>query len=213
MNDQGQRREVLQIKKYPNRRYYDASRSCHVTLHQVHDLILSGKDVCITDSKTSEDITNLVLTQILLEKDQPKLDIFPASIFHTMIRSDRQVLRGYVEQFLGPMVNLAAASRRQMEDYFRSASGGTLGTPMDWANRMMELFGDGRAATPSSAPTPDPEWDAPSDADVSESAIPATPPDHPPNDAQSLKELRAQAAELVRRIEELGPQPSDHNSD
>ena len=71
---------VLQIKKYPNRRYYDATRSCHVTLQEVYDLVRDGQDVCVTDSRTGEDITNLNLMQDMLEKDQPKLDVFPSRV-------------------------------------------------------------------------------------------------------------------------------------
>lgn len=213
MNEPQQGREVLQIKKYPNRRYYDATRSCHVTLHDVHDLILDGKDVVITDSRTNEDITNLVLTQILLEKDQPKLDIFPASILHMMIRSNRQVLRGYVERFFAPMLNMVASSQRQFEQFMRSASGGTFMTPLDWANKMMEYFGTGgRSAGPGSAdPVPDPEWDA---ADLGEPGQPFTrsvdsrPAGHP-SDPESIEDLKAQASDLIRRIEELGKSKSE----
>ena len=66
----GRQPEVIQIKKYPNRRYYDTSNSRHVTLQEMHDLIVSGKDICVTDSRNGDDITNLVLTQILLERDE-----------------------------------------------------------------------------------------------------------------------------------------------
>ena len=45
------------INKYPNRRYYDTLNSRHVTLQEVHDLIISGKDVCVTDTRTGEDLT------------------------------------------------------------------------------------------------------------------------------------------------------------
>jgi len=215
MIDHGQGREVLHIKKYPNRRYYDTSRSCHVTLHHVHDLILSGKDVCITDSKTDEDITNLVLIQILLEKDQPKLDVFPSSIFHMMIRSNRQVLHGYVEQFVGPMMQMIASSRKQFEEYMRGAAGSAFMTPLDWANRMMELFA--QSPTPPSPdptpPPPDPEWDEPVPERAPGATRPTSVSDPDPKDASSIEDLRAEAAALVRRIEQLGQQPDGDASE
>jgi len=182
---------VLQIKKYPNRRYYDTTRSCHVTLHEVYDLIMAGKDVCITDSKTGEDITNLVLTQILLEQDQPKLDIFPASIFHLMIRSNRQAIGGYVERFLAPMWNLWASSQKQFDHYVRETVAGKMMSPMDWARGMMSAFGVGQGSTPS------PGHDSEPPADWNGS------PDGQANDPEDLDELRRQAAELMHRIERL----------
>jgi polyhydroxyalkanoate synthesis repressor PhaR len=103
--------EALQIKKYPNRRYYDTTRSRHITLQEVRDLIRSGRAVSITSSRTGKDITNLVLAQIIMEKDRPKLDLLPPSILHLMIRLDHQALRSYLGRFLG--LSLAAASEFQ----------------------------------------------------------------------------------------------------
>ena len=47
----------LIIKKYPNRRYYDATRSRHVTFEELHSLVRDGYELQVTDSKTGEDIT------------------------------------------------------------------------------------------------------------------------------------------------------------
>ena len=174
--------EVVQIKKYPNRRYYDAARSQHVTLQDVHDIILDGRDVCVTDSRTGDDITNLVLTQVLLEKDQPKLDLFPSSILHAMIRSNRQVLRSSLERFFGPFYGLLATSQKQFDAYLRQAMPGGMVSPLDWANNLMQTF-SGSAAKPRPV---DPE-----------------PPAPRPPDRADLDELRRQLAALQRRVEEL----------
>lgn len=180
-------KQLLHIKKYPNRRYYDTTRSCHVTLQEVHDLVVGGQDVCITDSRTGDDITNLVLMQIILEKDQPKLDIFPSSILHLMIRSNRQALRGYVDQFFTPFLSMLARSQKQFDAYMRRAMAGRFVTPMDWANSMLEAFGGSRSNgmdRPSEGITPD----SPADGGAS---------------GESVEELRAQLADLERRIEDL----------
>jgi polyhydroxyalkanoate synthesis repressor PhaR len=223
MDYQNHGREVLHIKKYPNRRYYDMTRSAHVTLHEVHDLILTGKDVCITDSKTGEDITNLVLTQILLEKDQPKLDIFPAAIFHMMIRSNRQVLRGYVDHFFSPFMSIMASSQKQFDQYLRSATGGAFMTPLEWTNRIMEMFGGRSTQADGAAGSYDPEWDSapPETADEAGGRAPGVragrdsqgvaPSARVGEDSEaSIDELRDQAAELMRRIEALSQPAAQH---
>ncbi len=191
--------DVVHIKKYPNRRYYDPSQSCHLTLQDVHDLIVSGKDVAVTDSRTGDDITNVVLAQILLEKDQPKLDIFPTSLFHTMIRSNRQVLRGYSERFLGPFLGMVASSQRQFDSFLRQAMGGGFSNPLDWASGMMEAF------NPSAEPAG--EADAPPTSEESVHADNPTPdeaPRGPASDPDDLEGLRTQLADLTARIEKLG---------
>lgn len=173
-------REVISIKKYPNRRFYDATRSRHVTLQEVHDLIIAGHDVCVTDSRTGDDITNLVLTQILLEKDQPKLDLFPASILHMMIRTNRNALRATFERFYSPFLNLMATSQKQMDNYLRKAMHGQMLTPMDWAREMMHVF---------------------SGAKTQENGAGVSPPE--PSDDAEIEELREQLTALKRRLDSL----------
>jgi polyhydroxyalkanoate synthesis repressor PhaR len=193
---EGGTKEVLQIKKYPNRRFYDATRSQHVTLQEVYDLVVAGRDVVISDSKTGDDITNLVLTQILLEKDPPKLDLFPAWMLHQLIRSNRHVLRSTVDRFLGPFVNVFAATQRQFETYMRQAMRGEFVTPLDWASGMM------RAMAPGSRPNGRAEGEM---ADLSDFEVPdeSTTPGRAP---QEVDELRRQISELTRRIEEMSTQ-------
>lgn len=181
----GRGSQLIQIKKYPNRRYYDATNSRHVTLQEVHDLVASGKDVCVTDSRNGDDITNLVLTQILLEQDEPKLDLFPSSVLHLMIRSNRQVLRSSMERFFGPFQGLLSTSQKQFDAYLRQAMNTNVASPMEWANRVMQAF----AGLPP-APT-------------ATTSRPPEPPAETRDTNETLDHLREQLAALQRRVEEL----------
>src|SRR6516225_8541745 len=61
------------IKKYPNRRLYNTSSRTYVNLNDLAELIRKGEEVQVVDAKTGEDITRIVLTQIIVEdaKDAP----------------------------------------------------------------------------------------------------------------------------------------------
>ena len=61
------------IRKYPNRRLYDTSSGRYVNLEDVAQLIRSGAEVQVVDARTGEDLTRVVLTQIIVEdaKGQP----------------------------------------------------------------------------------------------------------------------------------------------
>jgi len=61
------------IKKYPNRRLYDTSSGRYVNLDDVATLIRQGADVQVVDARTGEDLTRVILTQIIVEdvKGQP----------------------------------------------------------------------------------------------------------------------------------------------
>lgn len=180
---------MLQIKKYPNRRYYDATRSCHVTLQEVYDLVRAGHDVNVTDSKSGEDITNVILLQVMLEKDPPKLDVFPTSILHMMVRSNRQAVRTVFDGIFGPFMKVWTNSQRQFDTYVRSTMGGVR-TPMDWANDMMRAFMPGSTHGESGDPA-----DFPPDQ---------PPMDHPADSSdQTLNVLKAQVEALQRQIHAL----------
>lgn len=56
----------LEIRKYPNRRYYDVTRSQHLTLEDIRSLVRENYDIRVTDSKSGSDITAKVLAQIIL---------------------------------------------------------------------------------------------------------------------------------------------------
>jgi polyhydroxyalkanoate synthesis repressor PhaR len=179
----------VQIKKYPNRRYYDKLHSRHVTLQEVYELIASGRDVIVTDARTGEDITNLVLVRILVEKEHPKLDLFPSAILHMLIRSNRQALQRTAERLSEPLLVLLAAPQKEADAHQNE----TIVRPM------------------ASKPSPAGEMTQAQGGNVA-SAQPAhdEPPAETPNklaekrrDTAAVSELRSQIDALPRQIGQL----------
>jgi len=68
------------IKKYSNRKLYDTKEKKYVNLSEVSRLIREGVDLKVMDNKTKEDITSLVLAQIIVEQEKTKKIMLP-SIF------------------------------------------------------------------------------------------------------------------------------------
>lgn len=100
--------ELVRVRKYPNRRLYDTSRSRHVTQQEVLDLVLSGRRVEVTDSRTNSDITNAVLLQILIDRDADRIAKLPVALVHWAARAGHDDLVGVANQ----AVQAAAAPRR-----------------------------------------------------------------------------------------------------
>lgn len=189
---------VLQIKKYPNRRFYDSTRSEHVTLHEVYELVKSGYDVTITDTRSGEDITNSILLQIILEKDQPKLLMLPPSVLHMLIRSQSQALQGSLERVFGPFMQMMSASQTQFDSYLKEAMGNVshgVPSPLEWANSMLGAFNNNVPPSPTpddtQEPTHQPAEEPPITSDQRE-------------DEAELDELRAQMEELTKQVNKLG---------
>ena len=171
----------LQIKKYPNRRFYDSTRGRNVSLADLHDLILAGHELTIVDSTTGEEITNLILTQLILEHHAPKLSIFPAPILHQIIRTQEQFLGSVLEQFFRQTIQAQQAVQAQWAKMWESAfrlPPAAMAAPVDW----MQAWRDAVAA-------------------AGESAAPSAP--EPPKRETEVDELRQQISALMQRVEEL----------
>lgn len=198
-NTSSPRRQV-ELRKYPNRRYYDGSRSRHVTLEEIYSLIRAGHDVHVTDSKTGEDITAKVLAQIILEHDAPKLTIFPADLLHQVIRANEPLVRDFVEKYFNQALRAFLESQRQFDRYLRQTLGLQASLPLggDWARIMMGPFAflpPAKESTPASQSGSD---DVPDATEAPSAEANAESKDlH-----RMVQELKSQVAALEKRLEE-----------
>ena len=78
--------EVVEIKKYSNRRLYDTSKSAYVKLDEVSEIIRGGRQVKVVEAGSGEDVTSYILTQILVEEARKKKFLLPVEFLHLMIR-------------------------------------------------------------------------------------------------------------------------------
>jgi polyhydroxyalkanoate synthesis repressor PhaR len=96
---------MILIKKYPNRRLYDTTKSQYVNLEFVRGLINERIEFKIVDSKTDADITKSILLQIISESEtEEHQSLLTDVLLKQLIRfydSDMQVfVRQYLEQSL-----------------------------------------------------------------------------------------------------------------
>lgn len=87
------------IKKYSNRRLYDTTHKKYVTLDEISNLIKDGSEIKVLDSQTDEDITKIVLMQVVLESEKNKEDILPTSFLHMLIKYGNRIARDFFENY------------------------------------------------------------------------------------------------------------------
>ncbi len=114
---------VVQLRRYPNRRYYDAAQSRHLTLEEIFQLICEGQEVQVNDSKSGEDITVRVLAQLILDQAPSKLAALPAELLHQIIRSNESLLREFVDKYFYRAFSVFIESQREWDRYLRRALG------------------------------------------------------------------------------------------
>lgn len=84
------------LRKYPNRRIYDATRNTHVTLAEIADRVKVGERIRILDYKTGEDLTQVTMGQVLVETLKSRPDYLPLDLVTLMIRAQDNVVRDFL---------------------------------------------------------------------------------------------------------------------
>ncbi len=92
--------EARLIKKYANRRLYDASQSRHVTLDDIRNLVVGGVRVKVIEDKTNEDITRLILLQVIADQEQFGRPLLSTALLETLIRFYGNSLQTFLSAYL-----------------------------------------------------------------------------------------------------------------
>lgn len=127
---------MISIKKYPNRRLYDTSKSVYINLEDIKRMINERVEFEIVDSKTKDVITKSVLLQIISESETNQAQsLLTDKLLQQLIRfydSDMQpVLRQYLEQSLVSFMEQQDQMQGMMKTMVNS-------TPLGMFSKMME---------------------------------------------------------------------------
>ncbi len=135
------------IKKYENRRLYDVTHSRYVNLDEVARAVQDGYDVQVLDASTGEDLTRLVMTQIITESAKTADSVFPLDILREMV-----VASGKASQ------ESALNYMRAVADMYKNALRGFTHTmsPFEIVQNMMNSASGAQVDSAPPAPVPEP---------------------------------------------------------
>jgi len=145
------------IRKYANRRLYDAHDSRHVTLDDLRKLIAGGQRIKVVDDKSGDDITRSILLQIIASQEQFGTPVLSLQLLEAIIRfygnPIQQMLTSYLEQSIGGLL--------RQQNLMQAEMAKALETPMapiaEMARQNMEMWAKMQASmlsafTPTAAP-------------------------------------------------------------
>lgn len=140
-----EKRELVVIKKYANRRLYNTETSSYVTLDDLATMVRSDRDFVVYDAKTGEDLTHAVLTNIIVEQESRGTgpSMLPIPFLRQLIRfyddSMAKMVPGYLQ--------FSLESLAKEQDRFRNQFARSFGNPtaafdiyQEQVRRNMELF-------------------------------------------------------------------------
>jgi polyhydroxyalkanoate synthesis repressor PhaR len=129
------------IKKYANRRLYDAASSRHVTLDDLKRLIVEGKKIRVVDDKSGEDITRSVLLQIIAEQEHFGRPILSVPVLEALIRFYGNAMQEYMTRYLEQSVeNFVQQQQAAQAQLTRMMSGTPLASVADLTRQNLESW-------------------------------------------------------------------------
>lgn len=128
---------MITIKKYPNRRLYDTSKSQYVNLEAIKHLVMTHQEFEVVDSKTEENLTKSILLQIITEQESNDGQaVLTQNVLKQLIRfygSDMQsFMSQYLEQSVATFMERQDAIQNVMQDLLDKAS------PLNVFNQLVE---------------------------------------------------------------------------
>jgi len=106
--------KTVVIKKYENRRLYDTTNSRYVNLEEVAQLLQQGNDVQVIDASSGEDITRLILTQIIVEDAKTPESSFPLDLLRQMVVASGRGSQESALQYMKAMLDVYQNAYRAM---------------------------------------------------------------------------------------------------
>ena len=125
------------LRKYSNRRLYDTSRSCYVTLEDVKELVLSGEAFQVQDSKTGQDLTRNILLQIIAEQEaEGHGTLLTNQVLQQLIRFYGDPMQGMMSQYLEQSISAFLDHQDRMRDQMKTMMGAA--NPLNMMSRMAD---------------------------------------------------------------------------
>jgi polyhydroxyalkanoate synthesis repressor PhaR len=138
---------AIVIKKYPNRRLYNASSRAYVNLADLAALIRKGEQIQVVDAKTGEDLTRVVLTQIILEDAKDAPTGLPLELLRQLIMASDRAGKEFIMWYLKSAFDAYEKVQDAVQDRLKDVRSAAL-TPLNLVKNLL---------TPAAEPKPEAE--------------------------------------------------------
>jgi polyhydroxyalkanoate synthesis repressor PhaR len=118
------------IKRYANRKLYNTQTSRYITLKGLSELLEGGDDVRVIDNETGEDITNVALSQILVDSERQGREV-PKTLLSDLFQRGGDVIYGALRKGVGDASEGIEEIQRNVRKIVRPGDAGSE-TMRDW---------------------------------------------------------------------------------
>jgi polyhydroxyalkanoate synthesis repressor PhaR len=142
---------TILIKKYGNRRLYDTTSSRYVNLDDLAAHIRAGRDLKVVDAKTGQDLTRVLLTQIITEDAKDKPTGLPLELLRQLIIASDEVRQEFLMWYLKSAFDTYEKVQDAVQNRLSEVQTAIL-SPVDIMKRFL-----GTSASPSAGTDSEPE--------------------------------------------------------
>ncbi len=173
------------VKKYANRRLYNTSTSSYITLDDLAGMVRDNVEFQVLDAKTGDDITHSILTQIIMDEEASGEQMLPVSFLRQLISMYGNSMQSLMPSYLEASMQNFRENQTKIRDAFEKGISNSPLAKIHETNMAMM-----RAAAGALMP----------------GAVTGTSndkPDTPDTSNEDIDALRAQMAEMQKKLDEL----------
>ena len=126
---------AILIKRYANRKLYNTETSRYITLKGIAQLLEQGEEVQVIDKETGEDITQVALSQILVDNERSNRAV-PRTLLSDLIQKGGDALYGALRRGVDDAQGGFDELQRNVRRAIRSRE--------EEAQRLRDAIGDAR---------------------------------------------------------------------
>ena len=110
------------IKRYANRKLYNTESSKYITLKGISELVREGKDICVIDNETGDEITPIILSQILVDDQKQNRDsesAVPGKVLTELVQRGGDALYNIVRRGMDDMQENVTEVRENLRKWIK----------------------------------------------------------------------------------------------
>ena len=109
------------IKRYANRKLYNTESSRYITLKGISELVRDGKDIRVIDNESGDDITPIILSQILVDDQKhARDDAASGRVLSELIQRSGDAIYGVMRRSMGDMQDGLNEARENLQKWINN---------------------------------------------------------------------------------------------
>ncbi len=114
------------IKRYANRKLYNTESSRYITLKGISELVREGKDIRVIDNESGDEITPIILSQILVDdqKQGREEDAVSGRVLSELIQRGGDAIYGLMRRSMGDVQEGISEARDNLQRWIQTAPKG-----------------------------------------------------------------------------------------